>query len=122
MEQQKSEGLKRRLICFTVNQYVQLLIICNGQVVFFLVTQMGILLCLSSIFLLLSASTSVESILCFLRDLMFHGLEAIWRDDAIVGFIRRAEYAHILKRPILHGYVSRTDGESITNEWLKAGQ
>ena len=38
---------------------------------------------------------------------MLHGLEAILRNGAIVGYIRRAEFAHSLNKPIAYGYVER---------------
>lgn len=49
------------------------------------------------------------------------GLEGIWRNGKPVGFIRRAEYAFLIQRPIGHGYVQKADGTHITKDFLKTG-
>lgn len=49
------------------------------------------------------------------------GLEAIWRDDRVVGFLRRAEYGFTLKKSLGYGYVSRPDGLPVTKEFLETG-
>ena len=38
---------------------------------------------------------------------MLNGLEGIYRNGAVVGFLRRAEFAHVLNKPIAYGYVER---------------
>ena len=58
---------------------------------------------------------------------MLHGLEAIYRNGKIVGFIRRAEYAYALDAPLAYGYVERRRLESegladpLADEALLAG-
>ena len=46
------------------------------------------------------------------------GLEAIWRDDQVVGFLRRADYAFTLNKSIGYGYIRRPDGLPVTNDFL----
>ena len=48
------------------------------------------------------------------RPVPLWGLEAIWRDDRVVGFLRRAEYGFTLKKSLGYGYVSRPDGLPVT--------
>ena len=50
------------------------------------------------------------------------GLEAIWRNDEVVGFIRRADFAFALDKSIAYGYVSRPDGEPVTLDYIREGQ
>ena len=47
------------------------------------------------------------------------GLEAIWRNDKVVGFLRRGEYAFTLGKPIGYGYVTNADG--VNAEFLRSG-
>lgn len=49
------------------------------------------------------------------------GLEAIVRDEQVVGYARRAEYAFALNRAIAYGYVRRPDGGVVTKEFLNSG-
>ncbi|XP_047482490.1 sarcosine dehydrogenase, mitochondrial-like [Penaeus chinensis] len=49
------------------------------------------------------------------------GLEGIWRNNEVLGYVRRAEYAFYLGRAIAYGYVERPDGERITSDFLKSG-
>ncbi|GFU16536.1 sarcosine dehydrogenase, mitochondrial [Nephila pilipes] len=49
------------------------------------------------------------------------GLEVIWRDDSIVGFLRRAEYGFAIGKSIGYGYVTHPNGEVITLDFLKSG-
>jgi len=64
-----------------------------------------------------------KKLACFTIDdhVPLHGLEAIWRDDVCVGFIRRADYAFALGKSIGYGYVNHPDKTKITNDWLRAG-
>jgi len=55
------------------------------------------------------------------RPVPLWGLEAIWRDDRVVGFLRRAEYGFTLKKSLGYGYVSRPDGLPVTKEFLETG-
>ena len=50
------------------------------------------------------------------------GLEAIWRDDAVVGYLRRADYGFTLGRSVGYGYVQREDGQPVTNDFLNSGE
>lgn len=49
------------------------------------------------------------------------GLEAIWRNDRVVGFIRRADYAFALGKSIGYGYVTDPDGGYVTQDYLREG-
>ena len=49
------------------------------------------------------------------------GLEAIWRDDQVVGFLRRADYAFTLNKSIGYGYIRRPDGLPVTTDFLLSG-
>ena len=49
----------------------------------------------SSLFFLLFSSRSV----CLI------GMEAVVRNDQVIGFIRRADYGFFIDRPIAYGYV-----------------
>nr|CAG4649939.1 EOG090X014D [Sida crystallina] len=49
------------------------------------------------------------------------GLEAVWRDDQVVGFLRRAEYGFTLAKSLGYGYVRRPDGQPVTAEFLRTG-
>ncbi|KAF5294011.1 hypothetical protein FQA39_LY13565 [Lamprigera yunnana] len=50
------------------------------------------------------------------------GNETIWRDDQIVGFLRRGDYGHYLKSSIGIGYVRHPEGALVTPEFLSSGQ
>lgn len=50
------------------------------------------------------------------------GYETVWRDDSIVGFLRRADYGHFLKSSIGIGFVSHPKGHNVTKEFLNSGQ
>ncbi|KAJ4441685.1 hypothetical protein ANN_11543, partial [Periplaneta americana] len=49
------------------------------------------------------------------------GLEAIWRDDQVVGYLRRGEYGYALGASIGQGYVKHPEGRRVTEEFLKNG-
>ncbi|XP_060532064.1 sarcosine dehydrogenase, mitochondrial [Cylas formicarius] len=51
-----------------------------------------------------------------------YGLETIWRDDQIVGYLRRGGYGFFLDSPIGIGYVSHPKGKTVDNEFLKTGE
>ena len=40
-----------------------------------------------------------------------HGFEVIRRNDEIIGYARRADYAFTLDKSIAYGYLTRPDGE-----------
>ncbi|XP_029735141.2 sarcosine dehydrogenase, mitochondrial [Aedes albopictus] len=49
------------------------------------------------------------------------GLEAVYRNGEIVGHLRRGEYGYTLQKPIGQAYITRKDGDYITNEYIKSG-
>ncbi|CAH1128501.1 unnamed protein product [Ceutorhynchus assimilis] len=51
-----------------------------------------------------------------------YGLESIWRDDVVVGYLRRGNYGFALDSPIGIGYVRHPKGKPIDNEFLKTGE
>ncbi|XP_017784647.1 PREDICTED: sarcosine dehydrogenase, mitochondrial [Nicrophorus vespilloides] len=51
-----------------------------------------------------------------------YGLETIWRDDTIVGFLRRGEYAYHLDCSLGIGFVEHPEDKVITDEFLKTGR
>uniref|UniRef100_A0A1Y1MDL9 Sarcosine dehydrogenase, mitochondrial n=1 Tax=Photinus pyralis TaxID=7054 RepID=A0A1Y1MDL9_PHOPY len=50
------------------------------------------------------------------------GYETIWRDDQIVGYLRRAEYGYYLKSSIGTGYIRHPKNKKVTEEYLSKGQ
>ncbi|XP_023228229.1 sarcosine dehydrogenase, mitochondrial-like [Centruroides sculpturatus] len=74
LEKQKKEGLKKRLVCFTLDEPIPL-----------------------------------------------WGLEAIWRNNRIVGFLRRGDYAFALGKSIGYGYVKAPGGDNISIDYIKSG-
>lgn len=50
------------------------------------------------------------------------GLEGIWRNGEPVGYIRRAEYAFALGRPIAYGYVHNPSEGKVTSDFLESGR
>lgn len=75
LERQKVQGLKKKLVCFTVDEHKALL-----------------------------------------------GLEAIWRDNDVVGFVRRGDYGFSVGKSIAYGYVKNPSGKPVTNDFLKSGK
>ena len=57
----------------------------------------------------------------YFRQVPLYGLEAIWRDDEVIGMLRRADYAYMLNKPLGYGVVTRTDGGVVTADYLKSG-
>lgn len=49
------------------------------------------------------------------------GLETIWRNNQVVGYLRRGEYGYSLGCSIGMGYVSHPGGAIVTNEFLENG-
>lgn len=64
-----------------------------------------------------------KRIACFTLDehVPLHGLEAIWRDDQVVGFTRRGDYGFALDKSMAYGYVKRPDGGPVSPEYLASG-
>eukprot|EP00794_Sanderia_malayensis_P015715 gene15715-17300_t len=50
------------------------------------------------------------------------GLEAIRRNDELVGFVRRAGYGYHINKSIAYGYVSDPQGKPIKNDFLKGAE
>ena len=48
-------------------------------------------------------------------------MEAIYRDDAIVGYIRTAEYAFALDTVIASGYISNPSGGKVNKDYIMSG-
>lgn len=55
------------------------------------------------------------------ENVALHGLEAIWRDDEVVGFTRRGEYGFALGQSLACGYVRRPDGAPVSSDYLASG-
>ncbi|XP_064541865.1 sarcosine dehydrogenase, mitochondrial [Drosophila montana] len=49
------------------------------------------------------------------------GLEGVYRNGEPVGVLRRAEYAYTLGKSLGQAYISRTDGQKVDVDYLKAG-
>ena len=49
------------------------------------------------------------------------GLEAIYRDNRVVGYLRRTERGYSCEKAIGHGYVKHPNGENVTKEFLESG-
>lgn len=64
-----------------------------------------------------------KRIACFTIDehTALNGLEAIWRNGKVVGYIRRADYAFTLGKSIGYGYVKNPDGGTVTLDYLRSG-
>ncbi|KAJ8919613.1 hypothetical protein NQ315_002235 [Exocentrus adspersus] len=50
-----------------------------------------------------------------------YGYETIWRDDDVVGFLRRGDYGFSLDSSIGIGYVEHPKGKTVDSEFLKSG-
>lgn len=53
---------------------------------------------------------------------MLHGLETIWRNGEVVGFLRRSDFAFSLGKSIGYGYISAPEGQTITTDYAKSGK
>jgi sarcosine dehydrogenase len=56
------------------------------------------------------------------ENLPLHGLEAIYRDNRIIGFTRRANFGYSINKSIAVGYLRRRTGQPITQEFLRSGK
>ncbi|KAH0615468.1 hypothetical protein JD844_004757 [Phrynosoma platyrhinos] len=50
------------------------------------------------------------------------GLEAIWRNNKVVGHIRRADFGHAINKTIAYGYIRDPDGGPATLDFVKSGK
>ncbi len=55
------------------------------------------------------------------RKVPLWGLETIWRNDRVVGYLRRADYGFTTGSSIGYGYIEDV-GEPITNRYLLDGE
>lgn len=51
-----------------------------------------------------------------------YGLETIWRDDSVVGYLRRGNYGYNLDSSIGSGYIEHPKGQILTEEFLNSGK
>ncbi|XP_015606904.1 sarcosine dehydrogenase, mitochondrial [Cephus cinctus] len=49
------------------------------------------------------------------------GLETVYRDGQIVGYLRRGEYAYALEKSIGQAYIKHPEGENVTKHFLENG-
>ncbi|XP_014608110.1 PREDICTED: sarcosine dehydrogenase, mitochondrial isoform X1 [Polistes canadensis] len=54
-------------------------------------------------------------------DIPMWGLETIYRDGQLVGYVRRAEYGYTCGTSIGHAYIKHPSGQNITDEYLQTG-
>ena len=59
--------------------------------------------------------------LFFFSNVALYGLEAIYRSNKAVGFVRRADYGFSIGKPIAHGYIQRSDRLPLTTEYIQSG-
>lgn len=52
------------------------------------------------------------------RKVPLFGLEAIWRNDRVVGHIRRADFGHAINKTIAYGYIRDPDGGLVSSMTL----
>lgn len=50
------------------------------------------------------------------------GFEVIWRDNEVVGFIRRGEFGYVIGKSLVYGYVRDFSGKFVIIEFLKIGK
>ena len=51
-----------------------------------------------------------------------HSRDVIYRDGHVVGYIRRAEYAHTLDTVIAWGYIKHHEGQTINKDYIMNGE
>ncbi|XP_070811639.1 sarcosine dehydrogenase, mitochondrial isoform X1 [Pituophis catenifer annectens] len=62
-------------------------------------------------------------LVCFTIDekVPLFGLEAIWRNNQVVGHIRRADFGHAINKTIAYGYIRDPEGGPVSLEFIKSG-
>lgn len=50
------------------------------------------------------------------------GLEAVYRNGELMSHLRRGEYGYTLLKPIGQAYVTRKDGDYVTDEYIRSGR
>lgn len=55
------------------------------------------------------------------KNVAIYGLETIWRDDQVVGFLRRGEYAYSLDCSVGIGFVEHPEKKILTDEFITSG-
>ncbi|KAJ6619007.1 hypothetical protein lerEdw1_014921 [Lerista edwardsae] len=63
-------------------------------------------------------------LVCFTIDekVPMFGLEAIWRNNQVVGHVRRADFGHTINKTIAYGYIRDPDGGPVSLEYVKSGE
>ncbi|XP_020837604.1 sarcosine dehydrogenase, mitochondrial isoform X2 [Phascolarctos cinereus] len=69
------------------------------------------------------ASGLLRRLVCFTVDkkVPMFGLEAIWRNEKVVGHIRKADFGFALNKTIAYGYIQNPDGGPVSLEFVKSG-
>ncbi|XP_074150150.1 sarcosine dehydrogenase, mitochondrial [Sminthopsis crassicaudata] len=62
-------------------------------------------------------------LVCFTIDkkVPMFGLEAIWRNEKVVGHIRRADFGFTINKTIAYGYIQNPEGGPVSLEFVKSG-
>lgn len=58
---------------------------------------------------------------CPFRPKALLGLEAIRRNEEVVGFIRRGDFGFAINKSIAYGYIQDPNNQTINNNYLKEG-
>ncbi|CAG04873.1 unnamed protein product, partial [Tetraodon nigroviridis] len=106
LEKQKEEGLKRRIVCFTIDESVGTKIIqkqtYNAS---------------------LGSTWISQTFVSFSnRKVPMFGLEAIFRNGVPVGHLRRSDYGFFIDKTIGYGYIRNPDGGVVSAEFIKSGE
>ncbi|OQR92359.1 sarcosine dehydrogenase, mitochondrial [Achlya hypogyna] len=69
------------------------------------------------------AAGVTKKLICLTPDehIPLKGNEAIWRNGAVVGFVRRCAYGHTVGRSVGYGYIVHPDGGVVTPKFVKDG-
>ncbi|KAM9064238.1 sarcosine dehydrogenase, mitochondrial isoform X1 [Sarcophilus harrisii] len=69
------------------------------------------------------ASGLFRRLVCFTIDkkVPMFGLEAIWRNEKVVGHIRRADFGFTINKTIAYGYIQNPEGGPVSLEFVKSG-
>ncbi|XP_072488982.1 sarcosine dehydrogenase, mitochondrial isoform X2 [Notamacropus eugenii] len=69
------------------------------------------------------ASGLLRRLVCFTIDkkVPMFGLEAIWRNEKVVGHIRRADFGFNINKTIAYGYIQNPEGGPVSLEFVKNG-
>uniref|UniRef100_A0A4X2KUX4 Sarcosine dehydrogenase, mitochondrial n=1 Tax=Vombatus ursinus TaxID=29139 RepID=A0A4X2KUX4_VOMUR len=69
------------------------------------------------------ASGLLRRLVCFTVDkkVPMFGLEAIWRNEKVVGHIRKADFGFTINKTIAYGYIQNPEGGPVSLEFVKSG-